>query len=72
MDIANINSLLENESCGEFFDIEIIEETVSTNTLLKSMASNGAKEGKVIIAKKQTGGRGRMTKSFFFITICIC
>ncbi len=36
----------------------------STNTLAKQMASNGAPEGTVVIAAQQTGGRGRLGRSF--------
>lgn len=55
-----INALLS----GSVFNVRIVEEAVSTNTLVKEEAENGAKEGLVIIAKKQTGGRGRMGRSF--------
>lgn len=36
----------------------------SSNTLLKSMARDGAGDGTVIIAETQTGGRGRLGRSF--------
>jgi BirA family biotin operon repressor/biotin-[acetyl-CoA-carboxylase] ligase len=36
----------------------------STNTLAKEMAKNGAPHGTVLIADRQTGGRGRMGRSF--------
>lgn len=36
----------------------------STNTLAKEMAATGAPEGMVIVAREQTGGRGRMGRSF--------
>lgn len=42
-----------------------IEETSSTNDLAKVFAKNGVKEGTVIIASRQTGGKGRMGRSFF-------
>jgi len=37
----------------------------STNTMLKAMAADGEPEGRVLIADRQTAGRGRMTRSFF-------
>lgn len=37
----------------------------STNTTLREMAKEGAKEGTVLIASSQTGGRGRMGRRFF-------
>lgn len=39
-------------------------EVASTNTLAKEMASQGAPHGTVLIAGSQTGGRGRMGRSF--------
>ena len=36
----------------------------STNNLAKEMAAQGATEGTVVIAREQTGGRGRMGRSF--------
>ena len=40
-------------------------ETIdSTNTHAKSLAAQGAPEGTVIIAAHQSGGRGRMGRSF--------
>lgn len=36
----------------------------STNTLAKQMAAQGAAHGTVLIADRQTGGRGRMGRSF--------
>ena len=40
------------------------EETDSTNTQAKRMAKEGAPHGTVLIAGSQTGGRGRMGRSF--------
>lgn len=37
----------------------------STNTLLKSMAAEGAPEGLALLAGEQTAGRGRMGRSFY-------
>ena len=45
--------------------ITVLQEVDSTNNYLKSLAAQGADEGTLIVAKKQTGGRGRMGKSFF-------
>ena len=42
-----------------------IKETVSTNSLAKELALKGENEGTVILAEKQTGGRGRLGRSFF-------
>ena len=40
------------------------ESTESTNTLAKTLAAEGAPHGTVVIADRQTGGRGRMGRSF--------
>lgn len=45
-------------------DVIILDETDSTNNVARSLAHRGIKEGTVIIAKKQTQGRGRMGRSF--------
>lgn len=42
-----------------------IEETKSTNSLAKELALKGEKEGTVVIANRQSGGRGRVGRSFF-------
>ena len=49
-------------ACGS--RISILEEAVSTNTMLKGLAREGAPSGTVLIALRQTGGRGRLGHSF--------
>lgn len=46
-------------------DVTVIAETPSTNTYLRGKAENGAKDGTVVIANRQTGGRGRLGRSFY-------
>lgn len=46
------------------FDVECFDEIDSTNTYVKSIA-DGVSEGRIVIAKKQTAGRGRLGRSFF-------
>ena len=41
-----------------------LEEVESTNSLLKDMARQGAPLGTAVCAKRQTGGRGRLERSF--------
>lgn len=41
------------------------EETDSTNRVAKELTTKGAKEGTLVLAKRQNGGRGRMGRSFF-------
>lgn len=43
----------------------VLDSIDSTNNLLKKMASRGAPDGQVVIADEQTGGRGRLGRSFF-------
>lgn len=47
------------------FNVLVYDELTSTNTVLKQRAMCGEAEGTVIIAKKQTEGRGRLGRSFF-------
>ncbi len=42
-----------------------LPETDSTNRYVKELAVNGAPEGIVVIANKQSAGRGRLGRSFF-------
>lgn len=47
------------------FDITVFDGIESTNTYLKEKAISGASEGTVIIARSQSGGKGRLGRSFF-------
>ena len=49
----------------ENLNISIYDCVSSTNTLLKEMAINGEKEGRVIIALSQSAGRGRYDRKFY-------
>lgn len=42
-----------------------LKETDSTNRYVKELAVKGAAEGTVVIANRQTAGRGRLGRSFF-------
>lgn len=44
--------------------ITVLESVDSTNTLAKKLAAEGAPHGTVVVADRQTGGRGRMGRSF--------
>ena len=52
---------------GDMFacDIHILDSVDSTNNYAKKLASSGAPHGSVVIAKKQTAGRGRLDRSFY-------
>ena len=46
-------------------NITIFEELDSTNNYLKKLGSKGEKENQLVIASSQTGGRGRMGRTFY-------
>lgn len=46
-------------------NITIFPELDSTNNYLKKLGSQGEKENTLVIAESQTGGRGRMGRSFY-------
>ncbi len=45
--------------------IKVVDTTHSTNNDLKIAAASGEKEEVLLVAKEQTGGRGRMGRSFY-------
>ena len=61
---AAVRSLLSAESNG-FYRFLILEETGSTNSTAAKAAGEGAAEGLVVIAGKQTAGKGSRGRSFF-------
>ncbi|MDF2541648.1 MAG: hypothetical protein K0S47_1366 [Herbinix sp.] len=70
--LAPDNDIVSAESILPFlhgtaasFTLDVRKTVTSTNTIAKEMASQGAKEGTVIIAKEQTAGRGRLGRSFY-------
>lgn len=44
--------------------ITVLETVTSTNTIAKELAKQGAPHGTVVLAEQQTGGRGRLGRSF--------
>ncbi len=52
------------KKCKRVYPV-IFNRVDSTNRIAKDLALNGAKEGTLIIAKKQTAGRGRLQKTFY-------
>ncbi len=70
--LKNSNDILTAESIAPYlrgksksFQFDVRKTVTSTNTLAKEMAVSGAPEGTVVIATKQTEGRGRMGRSFY-------
>jgi BirA family biotin operon repressor/biotin-[acetyl-CoA-carboxylase] ligase len=45
--------------------LRVFDTVTSTNLVLRDLAAQGAPEGTVIIAARQTGGRGRKGRTFF-------
>jgi BirA family biotin operon repressor/biotin-[acetyl-CoA-carboxylase] ligase len=56
----NLRSLLSRGLIGN--RIHFLEEVDSTNNYASELASNGAVEGEIVIADRQTGGRGRLNR----------
>lgn len=46
-------------------DVRVYDRVTSTNTLMKTAAEGGAAHGRVILARRQTAGRGRMGRTFY-------
>lgn len=44
--------------------IIFLDEVDSTNTVLRALAEDGAPDGQVVAAKRQTAGRGRFSRAF--------
>ena len=58
--IQKLNGLLRTASLGKVIHYQ--DEMESTNTALLDLGEKGASEGTVVIADKQTGGRGRLDR----------
>lgn len=58
-----IGSVIEKMAPG--FRVTVLDEADSTNILLRALGDKGEREGAVIIARRQSGGRGRMGRSFY-------
>lgn len=67
--LSSNNDILSPQSIAQHLaydlDIHVHKIVSSTNTVLKGIAEQGAKEGTVIISEEQSMGRGRMGKNFF-------
>ena len=62
-DEQKIRAYAEKFGCG--YEIDVIAETDSTNNVLKKLAVTTDKDGYLLIARRQTAGRGRLGRSFF-------
>lgn len=59
-DLSKIQSYLGDSR----WQVQVFEEVTSTNTLLKELGRQGAPAGTVLVADRQTGGRGRLGRTF--------
>lgn len=50
---------------AQSLDLHVYDAVSSTNIVLRELAGKGAPEGTVVIASRQTGGRGRRGRNFF-------
>lgn len=50
---------------AQSLSLRVYDTVVSTNLMLRDLAGKGAPEGTVVVAARQTGGRGRKGRSFF-------
>ncbi|MGN0173599.1 MAG: biotin--[acetyl-CoA-carboxylase] ligase [Acutalibacteraceae bacterium] len=57
---TSLESVLNNKC-----NVILLESIDSTNNYLKKLAEKGAQENTVVIANTQTGGKGRMGRSFY-------
>ena len=60
---GNIRRQLEPQASIAAIDVR--ESVTSTNTVLKELAEHGGREGMVVIAQRQTMGKGRLGRSFY-------
>lgn len=58
-----IKSRLKTEIIGQ--KIKVFESLPSTNNTAKQMAEEGEREGTVVFAREQAGGKGRLARSFY-------
>ena len=63
MSIPDLNSI-QTYLGDSPWTVRVFDEVTSTNTLLKELGRQGAPAGTVLVADRQTGGRGRLGRSF--------
>ena len=62
LDVAAITAALGD--LARRFDVDVLAECDSTNTRLMALAEAGAPSGSVLVAERQTAGRGRRGRSW--------
>lgn len=61
----NLNKNILEQYLNQKLNIEIFQELDSTNNYLKQSGLKSKREESLVIAESQTGGRGRMGRSFY-------
>ncbi len=64
-DKLNTGELLALLPARRLESVVCLETVDSTNNYLRTLAQNGAPDGQTVISNMQTGGRGRLGRSFF-------
>lgn len=64
-DILSAQGIIKNLENQDKLDVQVFNTIDSTNNYLKTLATDGAKEGTCIIAAEQTAGRGRIGRKFY-------
>lgn len=65
LDAHGLNTDVIRQYLGDCpWRVHLFGETDSTNTMLKKMAQVGSPSGTVVVAGRQTGGRGRLGRTF--------
>ena len=62
LDLAALMLALGDRACH--FDVDLIEQCDSTNSVLLARAEGGAANGSVVLARQQTAGRGRRGRAW--------
>jgi len=70
--LTQSNDILSEQSIQNFLpslpvlvQVKVFKSLASTNLTLKQLAVDGAPEGTLIVTEEQTGGRGRLGRSFY-------
>lgn len=64
-DILSEQGIRKHLRTDAYPEIRVEETVTSTNAVMRTLASQGAPEGTVLIASAQTQGRGRLGRQFF-------
>jgi len=58
-------NILNNLKNKDFYSVSVVDSIGSTNDEMKIKAQKGEKEGSVLVALSQSGGKGRLGRRFF-------